>query len=114
MPRTLILAAAALIVPATASAAPVDGDVRCLIVAHGFAALAKTDVQKRVAAMSEAFYLGRLSARYSSATLPAALRAQSTPISGNEAGKVMNGCAARAEQVYRKVQEAARQIAPRR
>lgn len=50
---TSIIAAGALLA-ASATSAP-DNGMRCLLVAHGFTAVGKTDAEKRVAALTEAF-----------------------------------------------------------
>lgn len=112
--KLIIAAIASLAVALVASAQVPDNDMRCLLVAHGFTAVGKTEAEKKVAELTEAFYLGRISTRMSAAAMQAAMRSQGKGVPVQEAGKIMTTCAAQAERSNRELQAAARALGGRK
>lgn len=111
MKYLVLLAALAAMMPAAAAAQQVDADMRCLLVSHAFAAGSKVEAEKRVAGLSEAFYLGRIDARIAPSALVGAVRAQGKGVAATEAAAIMNACAAKAEQANKRLQAAGQQAA---
>lgn len=100
------LAAAAL--PAAFSQAQgINDDVRCLLVSNGFAHAARNDAARLAAAMTSAFYLGRLSDRQSDPAFAAAIRAQGSGMPAKQAVAIMRACADRASAAKQKMMAAA-------
>lgn len=112
--KPIIAAIASLAIASVASAQTPDNDMRCLLVAHGFTAVGKTEAEKKVAGLTEAFYLGRISTRMSSAAMQAAMRSQGKGVPVQQAAKIMMTCAAQAERSNRELQAAARSLSSRK
>ena len=92
----LLCGALSLALPATAAAQTIGDDVRCMLLGNGYARLAKDENTRRAAAMTGAFFLGRLSGHLGDSALAAAIRAQGTGLPGKEAEPLMRACAVRA------------------
>ena len=101
MSRALLVAGAlAAAAPAGAASARTGNDrddVRCLLLSAGYARSAKDEGSRRSAAMTGAFFLGRLSGHPSGEAFAAAVRAQGKGMPPAQAEPLMRACAARAQ-----------------
>ena len=106
--KALISACAMLacMIPVAATAQTVNDDVRCLLLSASFARVAKDENTRRGAAMTGAFYLGRVDGRISKPALAAAIRAQGKGLPAKEAAAAMQACAARATAAEQQVSAA--------
>lgn len=106
--RHLILTcgALALTLPVPVAAQTINDDVRCLLLSASFARVAKDENTRRGAAMTGAFYLGRVDGRISKPALAAAIRAQGKGLPAKEAAAAMQACAARATAAEQQVSAA--------
>jgi len=96
--------------PATAQT--VSDDVRCLFLSNAFATGAKEEPARRVAALTRAFYLGRVNARASGPALVAAMRAQGPGVPTAQASAAMQACAKRAQLAEAQMAAAAQSARP--
>ena len=99
-------------VPAPATAQTVNDDVRCVLLSAGFARMTKDQNSRRAAAMTGAFFLGRLSGRLSGDALTAAIRAQGRGLPEKQAETAMRACAGRAAAAEAQLSAAARKVKP--
>jgi len=109
--KTLILLCGAIagVLPATAQAQANGDDVRCLLLSIGYSSAAKEANSRQVAAMTGAFYLGRVSGRLSEPALAAAIRAQGKGLPAKQAEPAMRACAARAAAAQQQFAASAKQ-----
>lgn len=95
-------------VPAHAQSA-VD-DVRCLMISNAVGPKAENDASRKLAAITAAYYLGRVS-NLPSATISTSLRQLGKGISGADAVKIFKACAARAQATNQRIAAAAKATA---
>ena len=69
-------------------------DAQCIVVSNVFAGQAKDPQQKKVAELSVYFYLGRVGSQMATAQLKTLLDAQAKTLTQQNAGPIMNKCAA--------------------
>ena len=97
------LSAPALI--SSASAQDIADDVRCVLLSSVFLKAAKEETQRRVAAATGGFYLGRLEGKADTKALTEAVRSQKgTKMSPKDAGTLMTACAAKFRNAERTLQ----------
>ena len=110
------LIVAGLLVPALVSSASAQGiadDVRCVMLSGTFVKTATTEVQRRVAAATGGFYLGRLEGKADTKALTDALRNQNgKKIGQEEAAKLMTACAAKLRNAERSLQAISKSLEP--
>ncbi|MGR6328962.1 hypothetical protein ACU5AX_07850 [Sphingomonas sp. XXL09] len=85
-------------------------DVRCLLISNVVGPKAENDASRKLAAMTSAYYLGRIS-NLPSATITSSLRQLGKGISGADAVKVLKACAARAQATNQRLAAAAKAAA---
>ena len=110
----LLCGALAAAIPASAPAQTTNDDIRCLLLSAGYSRLAKDDNSRRAAAMTGAFFLGRLNGRLSENAFAAAIRAQGKGLPAKQAEPVMRACAARAAAAEKQMSQAGRQAEAKR
>ena len=89
----------------SASAQDIAEDVRCVLLSSTFAKAAKDEAQRRVAAATGGFYLGRLEGKADTKALTDAVRSQmGTKMSPKDAGTLMTACAAKVQDAERTLQ----------
>ena len=110
----LLCSAFAAAIPASALAQTTNDEVRCLLLSAGYSRLAKDDASRRSAAMTGAFFLGRLSGRLSKDAFAAAVRAQGKGLAAKQAEPIMRACAARAAAAEKQMSQAGRQVEAKR
>lgn len=90
------LAAIGLATPVAAQS--VDDDVRCLLASNAVARAEKEADKRQLAAVTSAFYLGRLDARISNDQLKSMVVAQAKIMTGQNVGPLINNCVKRVAQ----------------
>lgn len=82
------------LISASASAAEIDADARCLAAASVFSSSEKDLRKQQIASAARFFFLGRVDARLSGAQLKSALEQASKELTPETVGPVMTSCAA--------------------
>lgn len=104
------IAVSVLLLAAPGQAQTIDNDVRCLIISNAIGPQAKADASRTFAAMTAAFYLGRLSGLQPTA-IAASLRRTGKPMPGSEAVKLLQSCVIRAKVAADRFSGVAKSIA---
>jgi len=110
--KRLVLVAVLAGLSGPVSSQTVNDDVRCLFLSNAFATGAKEEPARKVAALTRAFYLGRVNARASGSALVAAMRAQGPGVPTAQAAAAMQACAKRAQAAEQQMAAAAQAARP--
>lgn len=113
MKLTKILAAAALIAPATAASAQSATDARCIVLSNVFAREGKDEPAKQLAEASLYFYLGRLNTVPTAAQLKTALDSAAATLTDANAGTLMAECVKPVQQRIQVLSQLSQQAKPK-
>jgi len=98
----------------TPAAAQATNDVRCILASNYFARAAKDDKVRQAAEANKFYYLGRLSTHLNQQQIRAQMVAEGKALNANNAGKIMDACAAQMRTSAAQVEAVGKQLAPQK
>ena len=112
--KILLVAAGSLVLASAPGAAQSASDVRCLVLANGFAKGGSTAEAKQAGQLAAHYFLGKVEGRSNDAQLRAAIAQQQKTIVVARAGADMQTCMQQITASAKKLQGAGGQPAPKR
>ena len=108
------LAAALALATSAPAAAQATNDVRCLMASNFFSRAAKDEKGRKAAEANKFYYLGRLSTHLNQQQVRTQMIAEGKALNPNNAGKIMDACAAQMRTSAAQVEAVGKQVAPQK